>query len=58
MFTLLHRDSKLCSTFELFQQGLKNLKYIFRKNGYPVKFTGFYIKKSLPFEINSSFHVK
>ena len=47
IFTLLHRAFKLCSNFELFHQEIENLKNIFRKNGYPVNFTGVCIKKYL-----------
>ena len=45
IFTLLHRAFKLCSNFELFHQEIENLKNIFRKNGYPVNFSDFCIKK-------------
>ena len=47
IFTLLQRAFKLCSNFELFHQEIENLKNIFRKNGYPVNFTDFCIKKYL-----------
>ena len=47
IFTLLHRAFKLCSNFEQFHQEIENLKNIFRKNGYPVNFTDFCIKKYL-----------
>ena len=47
IFILLHRAFKLCSNFELFHQEIENLKNIFRKNGYPVNFTDFCIKKYL-----------
>ena len=53
VFTLLHRASKLCSNCELFQQEIKHLKNIFRKNGYPVNLIDFYIKKYL-----DNLHVK
>ena len=45
IFILLHRAFNLGSNFELFHQEIKNLKNIFRKNGYPVNFTDFCIKK-------------
>ena len=47
IFTLSHRAFKLCSNFELFNKEIENLKNIFRKNGYPVNFTDFCIKKYL-----------
>ena len=45
IFTLLHRASKLFS--ELFHKEIENLKNIFGKNGYPLNFTDFCIKKYL-----------
>ena len=47
IFTLLYRAIKPCSNFELFHQEIENLKNIFRKDGCPVNFTDFYIKKYL-----------
>ena len=47
IFTLVHRAFKLCSNFELFYQEIEKLKSIFRKNGSPVNFTDFCIKKYL-----------
>ena len=47
MFPLLHRVFKLWPNFEPFHQEIENLKNIFRKNGYPVNFTDFCIKKYL-----------
>ena len=47
IFTLLHIAFKLCSNFELFHQEIENLKNICRKNGYPVSFANFCIKKYL-----------
>ena len=44
---MLHRAFQLCSNFELFHQEIENLKNIFRKNGHPVNFTEFFIKKCL-----------
>ena len=47
IFTMLQRVFKLCPNFELFYQEIENLKNIFRKNGYPVNFTDFSIRKYL-----------
>ena len=45
IFILSHRAFKLCFNFELCHQKIENLKNIFRKNGYPVNFTDFCVKK-------------
>ena len=47
IFTLLQRAFKLFSNFELFHQEIENLKNIFGKNGCPVNFSDFCIKKYL-----------
>ena len=35
LFTLLHREFKICSNFESFHQEIDKLKPIFKNNGYP-----------------------
>ena len=47
IFSLLYRAFNLYSNFELFHKEIENLKNIFRKNGYPVNFPDFCIKKYL-----------
>ena len=47
IFTLLFRDFKLCSNFELFHQEILNLKDIFKRNGYPCNFIDICIKRFL-----------
>ena len=47
IFTMLHRDLKLCSNSEIFYQEFEKSKNIFRNNGYPINFSDFCIKKYL-----------
>ena len=44
---LSHRTFKLCSNIERFHQEIDKLKTIFEKNGYPICFIDFCIKKYL-----------
>ena len=44
---MLFRAYKFCSSFELFQQEMLNLRDIFKRSGYPCNFIGICIKSFL-----------
>ena len=47
IWSLLYRAFSLCSSFELFHQGILKLKDIFKRNGYPTSFVDNCVKRFL-----------
>ena len=54
VFGLLNRAWKICSSFELFNQEMENIKQLLKSNGFPVKFLNRHFKSFLNKKMNAN----